>query len=286
MSARVGPSNGRNKVLPARANRGNQALPNGYVDPTNVVIDDSDGKDSDDSEESVEDDPLTKIANRAREIGMFIGPVPAPNLAAVPSPLGPKGTSPNLEDDDDIHAQRTPPELSLRPLQLTIDVPRNHKGPVLVNIDFKSLTIADTSPETSGRDRAEGSVKNRALEGKKLPATPSIGLSSGLTKQVMIPAAGKAGFDIFPAELRLRVYRLLFKSKDWIIIGGRQDFSWSAQFLRTCQLVHCEGRAVLYGENRFELRRENNVRGRFFDQRWNEVGYEVSCLSSSVWRLC
>ena len=95
----------------------------------------------------------------------------------------------------------------------------------------------------------------------------------------MQPApAAKLGFSNLPPELRLRIYRMLFRSTGCITIGARDDFCYSAQFLRTCKLVHLEGRVILYRENRFQLQRERSTRGRFFDQTWTEIGYEVSCL--------
>lgn len=54
-------------------------------------------------------------------------------------------------------------------------------------------------------------------------------------------------------ELRLKVYSELFLAEETIWL--RDDkLSLSAQFLRTCRLVHDEGVAVLYGDNAFDRR--------------------------------
>jgi hypothetical protein len=48
----------------------------------------------------------------------------------------------------------------------------------------------------------------------------------------------------------------------------------SAQFLRTCRMVHNEGCSILYGENTFVFDRHNGTRGPFWEVVPKEIGYQ------------
>ncbi|EXJ63033.1 hypothetical protein A1O7_03478 [Cladophialophora yegresii CBS 114405] len=80
-------------------------------------------------------------------------------------------------------------------------------------------------------------------------------------------------FDIISPEIRLRIYKQLFKL-DKPIEFGKSDVSASAQFLRTCKQAHEEGREILYGENSFHFTRDTRTRGMFWDNVWKEIGYK------------
>ncbi len=65
------------------------------------------------------------------------------------------------------------------------------------------------------------------------------------------PKSKESSFLELPTEIRLKVYRCLFHSAENLTLSG--DRPLSAQFLRTCHLVHNEGAQVLYSENQFDI---------------------------------
>jgi len=74
------------------------------------------------------------------------------------------------------------------------------------------------------------------------------------------------------------VYRYLFsrKYKDVRVPQKRTGpgLAKSAQFLRTCRLVHNEGCSILYGENTFLFARHYDTRGPFWETVPKEIGYQ------------
>jgi hypothetical protein len=72
----------------------------------------------------------------------------------------------------------------------------------------------------------------------------------------------------------LSIYRQLFVTESPIDFSSRGNFARSSSFLRTCQVVHHEGRAVLYGENAFHFERSHGTRGAFFESTWKEIGFK------------
>ena len=91
----------------------------------------------------------------------------------------------------------------------------------------------------------------------------------------------KTGFLDLPAELRTRIYPDIFVEQKPDYTGAQKaicfihnEDTYSAQFLRTCRLVYEEGRPFLYGDNRFEFRRNQASRGQFWRKQWKEIGYK------------
>ncbi|KAH0538105.1 hypothetical protein FGG08_005267 [Glutinoglossum americanum] len=93
------------------------------------------------------------------------------------------------------------------------------------------------------------------------------------------------GFLDLPPEIRNMVYSLLFVSENRRVnfcgvgesetIGDRTVLvRLSSAFLATCRQVNMEGGAVLYGTNKFVFERSFSLRGRWFEARWKQVGYE------------
>ena len=72
----------------------------------------------------------------------------------------------------------------------------------------------------------------------------------------------------------LSIYRQVFVTETPIEFASRDNFARSSSFLRTCQGVHHEGRAVLYGENAFHFERSHGTRGTFFESTWKEIGFK------------
>lgn len=88
------------------------------------------------------------------------------------------------------------------------------------------------------------------------------------------PEKRKTGFTDLPSEIRIRIYRSVFVTEFPINLHTRKSFQRSSSFLSTCELVHEEGRAVLYGENAFHFERSYTSRGRFFEEDWREIGFK------------
>jgi hypothetical protein len=121
----------------------------------------------------------------------------------------------------------------------------------------------DVSAVALGSSAAAPSLRIRRLVDAKVRA---------LNTETDKPA--KVGFTNLPQELRVRVYRLIFVTESPVNFQMRNNFQRSSAFLRTCKLVHAEGRAVLYGENAFHLERCFSARGRFYEEEWREIGYK------------
>jgi hypothetical protein len=90
-------------------------------------------------------------------------------------------------------------------------------------------------------------------------------------------AVRSKGFTDLPPELRNTVYRHAFVRSGVLQIPQRPDstgLSQSAQFLRTCKLVHDEGCSILYGENKFHFKRHHDIRAPFWEFKPKEIGYQ------------
>ncbi len=84
----------------------------------------------------------------------------------------------------------------------------------------------------------------------------------------------KTSFTDLPNEIRVRIYRSVFVTEGPINFHSRRDFQRSSSFLRTCKIVHEEGRPILYGENAFHFERSHSARGKFFEEDWREIGFK------------
>jgi hypothetical protein len=70
------------------------------------------------------------------------------------------------------------------------------------------------------------------------------------------------------------VYQDLFVAEKAIDFGqSSANCGHSAAFLQTCKMVHIEGCATLYRDNRFIFRRNKNARNPFWSNDNKEVGY-------------
>ncbi|KAG9786137.1 hypothetical protein ABEF95_012743 [Exophiala dermatitidis] len=77
-----------------------------------------------------------------------------------------------------------------------------------------------------------------------------------------------------PTEMRVRIYRFLLRGDEAVDFGRRVNFSRSSALLATCKQIHEEARAILYGENAFNFARSIEVRGKFYQETWEEIGYK------------
>ncbi|RMZ86234.1 hypothetical protein DV737_g42, partial [Chaetothyriales sp. CBS 132003] len=77
-----------------------------------------------------------------------------------------------------------------------------------------------------------------------------------------------------PGELRFRVYMMVLVTDSPIAFHERCGFARSAQLLRTCRAIEQEAAPILYGRNSFHFQRTDVVRGRFFEENWNSIGFK------------
>ena len=148
------------------------------------------------------------------------------------------------------------PNAGLTTLHRTVQVPGN--GDAKFVIDLTTVGFAKF-------------LKVAGLPGFELPvATTPDEPTLPVTMAVEKAPLGLADLSF---ELRQKVYKNLFKFDRPFEIG-KQDCSASAQFLRTCKLVHEEGTAILYGKNSFHFVRDTRPRGTYYEYDWKEVAYK------------
>jgi hypothetical protein len=146
------------------------------------------------------------------------------------------------------------------PVTLQFNVPLGFHGPLFVKLDSTLL-----------KDDKDGARHDmQRFQAKKVRT------SASLPKDA-ITTARSVGFADLPPELRNSVYRHVFVRKQMLQIPQHSDRSGlcqSAQFLRTCKLVHDEGCSILYGENEFHFDRHHEIRAPFWERNPKEIGYQ------------
>ena len=275
------------KVWPQRTNHVvTPNLPTGYLDSGNLVFDDSSGETGEESEEEIEEGPISKKVKRATAKGCFQGDISAIHLSPVDSPVTSRDVTPLLEDETlvednviDLPFSTTAP-VQFKPIQLSFNIPKNHKGPFQVNINLNSLMFPVGTPVTSSiarQDHTPEELSHGIYESVEMSVTPSTTTASTHHTTIVEDISTKIGFTTLPAELRNRIYRMVFKG-DLVSLGHRSNMSRSAALLATCKQILEEGRTILYGENVFHFKRETKSRGKFYHERWSEVAYQVSAF--------
>lgn len=149
------------------------------------------------------------------------------------------------------------------PVTLQFNVPLGFHGPLFVKLDSALL-------QTCGQDTFHEMEPAKTKRARTTSPT------------LLQPADNQRykGFTDLPPELRNTVYRYLFARKDdgqelrVPPSSSRGGLSRSAQFLRTCKMVHNEGCSVLYGENTFFFTRHCSTRGPFWETVPKEIGYQ------------
>lgn len=152
------------------------------------------------------------------------------------------------------------------PVTLQFNVPLGYHGPLFVKLD-SSLFMANE--EGMLHEMQPG--KSKKVCTKKPQSQPA-----------NILVARPKGFADLPPEMRNTIYRYLFARKDDTqevripvnTQNPKDNLCKSAQFLRTCKLVHNEGCSVLYGENTFSFERHYDTRGPFWEAVPKEIGYQ------------
>jgi hypothetical protein len=150
------------------------------------------------------------------------------------------------------------------PVTLQFNVPLGFHGPLFVKLDS---TVLQIDQQGKLHEMQPGkSKKHRTVSPK--PAGTTV--------------AHPRGFTDLPGELRNTIYRYLFARKDKdsrlrIPLKSndpKDSLIKSAQFLRSCRLVHNEACSILYGENTFSFHRHYDTRGPYWEPVPKEIGYQ------------
>jgi len=241
---------------PIRKSAGKAKKAAGYVD--SVVIEEGDPVplSSDDEEEDADDMQHPGRVSRAKaKAKRKRSPSPPPPHL---EPIIYDQLLDDLTDDETGGAfhRHTPKK---PPMTLQFNVPLGFHGPLFVKFDSALLHSGERG---DARTMHQGRAKN-GRTGGGLPTPPSVG--------------HRTGFQDLPPELRNTIYRYTFirKGADLTLpVGASRGLCQSAQFLRTCRLVHQEGCSVLYGENTFHFNRNHSVRSPFWEPVLKEIGYQ------------
>lgn len=150
------------------------------------------------------------------------------------------------------------------PMTLQFNVPLGFHGPLFVKLDSTLLHI-----------NQQGKLHEMQPGKSKKLCTVS-------PEQVGTTAVRPKGFTDLPGELRNTIYRHLFARKDkdsrlripLRSIDPKNSLTKSAQFLRSCKLVHNEACSILYGENTFSFHRHYDTRGPYWEPVPKEIGYQ------------
>lgn len=235
---------------PIRKSAGKARRLAGYVNPEELVSEDDEHLDSS-SDESADEMVKRAIVKATRKRKRSPSP-PSPTLEPIIYEQEPE----ELTDEDEI------PDIAYHipkksPVTLQFNVPLGFHGPLFVELDGTLLKDVNT---TNPQDI-------------KLPdsmITPVVEEPSDQVRQT--------GFTDLPPELRNTVYRLVFITHNDIWVPQRSEnmnnMGRSAQFLRTCKMVHNEGCSILYGENTFSFARTSGTRGPFWVSTPTEIGYK------------
>ena len=159
-------------------------------------------------------------------------------------------------DDDSIDLVQQP----VTPIVLQFNVPIGFHGPLVVKLDRELLEAAGGKPALNLEPSNKAISRIKAVSAGSSESTPEL--------------SGRAGFTDLPAELRNKVYRMVFCAKTDFNFHRPDNFCMSSQFIRTCRMVHSEGCSILYGENRFIFERNRNTRAPFWDPVPKEIGYK------------
>jgi hypothetical protein len=166
-------------------------------------------------------------------------------------------------------------------LQIHVDA-TNSNGKATINLNLavliSSQALKQSQHSNTGALAAEAAsigeedtlievdqAKHRSKRAKLLHDARAQKLTAKLTKK---------GFTDLPYELRIGIYREIFVKQRPLHFTSKEGFSRSAQFLRTCKLVHEEGRKIMYGGNSFHFSRSNQARGTYFESDWREIGFK------------
>ncbi|CAG5185368.1 uncharacterized protein ALTATR162_LOCUS11287 [Alternaria atra] len=150
------------------------------------------------------------------------------------------------------------------PVTLQFNVPLGFHGPLFVKLDS---TVLQIDQQGKLHEMQPGKSKKHCTVSPKPTGTIAV---------------RPRGFTDLPGELRNTIYRYLFSRKDKdsrlrIPLKSndpKDSLVKSAQFLRSCRLVHNEACSILYGENTFSFHRHYDTRGPYWEPVPKEIGYQ------------
>jgi hypothetical protein len=241
---------------PIRKSAGKVKKPAGYVDSGML-------------EEELDYEPLTSDLSEADEeedMDEHSRPDKTRKRKRSPSPPSPR-LEPIIYDQelDDLTDNETSGvfhhnTLKKPPVTLQFNVPLGFHGPLFVKLDSALLRDND---EGARHDMHQSQRKTSRTSSSPLPQTSEV--------------VRHKGFTDLPPELRNSIYRHAFVRKAQFSIPQHSSdagLCQSAQFLRTCKLVHDEGCSILYGENEFYFSRHHDTRAPFWEPKLKEIGYQ------------
>lgn len=256
----------------------------GYLDPDHLDPADLDFDDMDPSDDDLVDDDFDsnstkrKLALRRKKksrapvyrLPSLSPPLPDDfeDTGAIP-PIESDAPLPSSDSNQDYAANgREPCRNRPEVLSLTFNIASGFQGPLRVEIPRSAFSSATPPPRK--RVKTSGSrPETTSIGGSVTPRSVSSGRSNVSESQ-----NASWGWSKLPAELRNRIYRMVFSHKDELDFHHPFNFQLSAQFLRACRQVHDEGRTVLYSENRFTFERNKNRRCRYFEAMPREIGWK------------
>jgi hypothetical protein len=239
---------------PIRKSAGKVKQAAGYVDSS--ILEEEEDYEPSVSEES-EDEEMDKRgrADKTKQKRKRSPLPPSPRL----EPMIYNQELDDLTDDETsgVFHRNTPKKPSIT---LQFNVPLGFHGPLFVKLD--SALLKDSEDDVRHDMRKVRSKKAR------IDASPA---------QAAAVAARLRSFTDLPPELRNAIYRHAFVRNDVLQIPQRslsKGLCQSAQFLRTCRVIHDEGCSILYGENEFYFKRHYDTRAPFWEPKLKEIGYQ------------
>ena len=161
----------------------------------------------------------------------------------------PDDTVEEAQSDSSCEKLRSPTVANSFSINLTINIPKDYTGgPITLTLPTEML------------DRSR---KRQKLHNGASPA-----------RGVLAPQSQTSGWHSLSAELRNKVYRLLFVTEARIDFSSLHNLKRSGAFLATCRQVYNEGRTILYMENKFHFERNKSPRNPYWSTKLEEVGWK------------
>ena len=282
---------------PARRSAGRTSLPAGYV-PTDAALEQQ-GDDQLPSDSGFEDSEDEVMQARTPKKRKRVSPSPSLSSDAGDDvePLPIDDISNDSDEVEDLKDSR-PAEMALPEISLTFNAPAGmhwtlhhlqemlillgHTGPFVVRLDLNSLSRCcratsafqycdllfwtnQATPESAMKASTSTPTKKQSSKKRTAPAVAS----SSMTE--------RAGFLDLPPEIRNDIYRLVLVQEEFVDfpLGGPTDRpNLSAALLATCRQISEEAAQILYGDNKFVLRRDFRERGKLHENPWSEIGWK------------
>ncbi|KAI9666215.1 MAG: hypothetical protein M1821_004150 [Bathelium mastoideum] len=217
------------------------SAPSGEDEKESVITQSSESDGTDDDDVDLAPNIFKRIKRQRRD------PTPTPTPPMSPSllPTGESTPYPSPEP------QARP--MTLPPINLSINVAPNHKGPIQLQLDVNSLFGQRAGPQSYN------SVPWSSTRASS--ASPS---SYDETKR---------GFLSLAPEIRNQIYHVLLVTTEPMDFLKCTNFCRSSQLLSTCSQIYREARPYLYSKNTFLAVRRHGMRSRPFVAGDAEIGY-------------